>query len=228
MKKFSKTVLLAAALMVSAAAFAVENNASGEPSGEMSGAAPADNQTTILEKIEQTNSSLKTLQAHFDQTKTIPANGREISYEGTLYFTSPSQMSMDYSKPESEAFIINGTSLYMVRDGRQGLYDTTKNNMMRSLSNTLCSCIMGKINDLAKANDAEITAGLTGDGYLVSLTARVKGTRGYSNIYLVYDKTTYVLVKMKLVEFSGISNLYEMSSISRNTAVDSAVYTIPQ
>lgn len=218
-------------IVIIAAAFGIATSAAATTSAAVTPDVPADQddeQSILLGKIEAANNAVETLQAHFDQTRTLPSSGKKIPYEGTLYFTSPSQMSMIYTQPETEIFIINGSSLYMVRDGKEGLYNTEKNNTMRSLSNTLCSCIMGKVSALAQDNDAHVELTTTDEGCLVTLSARKKSTRGYSTIVLLYDKTTYVLIRMELIEFSGISNLYEMSAITTNTTIDSALYAIPK
>ncbi len=182
----------------------------------------------ILEKIEKNNASMTTIQADFVQTRTLPATGKQIHYEGKLLFSSPDRMSMVYTVPETDIFLINGSSLYMVRDGKKGLYDTNKNPLMWSLSNTLCSCVTGKVEALAEENDADIQATEIAGGYRVTLTARTKGTKGYSEIVIEYDTKTTVITLLKLTEFSGVSNLYEMSSIQRNTLINNEVYNIPK
>ncbi len=194
----------------------------------MSISALAGNSETILKKIEGDNATMATVDAAFVQTRTLPATGKQIHYEGHLCFSSPDRMSMVYTVPDTDIFLINGTTIYMVRDGRKGLYDTTKNPLMQSLGNTLCSCVLGKLTALAADNDADIEASEIPGGYRVTLTARTKGTKGYSRIVAEYDAKTTVLTLLELTEFSGISNLYEMSSIKRNTLINNEVYNIPK
>ncbi|MDE6872727.1 MAG: outer membrane lipoprotein carrier protein LolA [Bacteroidales bacterium] len=181
-------------------------------------------QDVILDRIESMNASIKTIEAHFDQTKTLPASGKEIKSEGTLYFTAKDRMSMVYSSPESDLFIIDGTKVSMSHGGRKNVYDTSRNALMGSLSATLLGCITGQVRPLAMENDAEIAAEQTKDGYLVTMTARKKAAKGYSSIVLLYDLKTCVLKRMEMVEFSKISNLYEMSSIKTGGAIPPAVY----
>ncbi|MCM1501266.1 MAG: outer membrane lipoprotein carrier protein LolA [Bacteroidales bacterium] len=178
----------------------------------------------ILDRIESMNASVESIEAHFDQTRTLPASGKEIKSAGTLYFNSKDRMSMLYTTPATDVFIIDGTRLRMVRGGKQNVFDTSKNAMMGSLSTTLLSCINGHVRSLAQANDADVAVEQTKDGYLVTMTARKKAAKGYSSIVLLYDQKTCVLKSMKMVEFSKISTLYEMSSIRTNVDVDPDVY----
>ncbi len=201
----AKTITLAAALLVAVSA----------------------NAQNILEKIETENAKMTTIEADFSQTRTLPATGKEIHYEGLLDFSSPSRMLMVYSIPEEDIFLINGKRLYMVRDGKKALYDTDKNPLMWSLSNTLCSCVTGKLTALAEDNNADIEATEKGGVYHVELTAREKGTKGYSKIVVEYDKSSLVITLLDLVEFSGVSNLYEMTNIRRNILLNNEIYNVP-
>jgi len=181
-------------------------------------------QDAILDRIESANASVTSIQAHFNQTKTLPAGNKEIKSEGTLYFNAKDRMSMLYSVPESDVFIIDGTRLRMVRGEKKNVYDTSKNAVMRSLSTTLLSCIAGQVRALAEANDADISAEQTDGCYLVTMTSRRRASKGYSSIVLKYDLKTCILTSMKMVEFSRISTLYELSDIRKGVAIDPAVY----
>ncbi len=185
------------------------------------------NGQSILEKIESENAKMTTIEADFSQTRTLPATGKEIHYEGKLDFSSPTRMYMDYSIPEDDVFLINGKRLYMVRDGKKALYDTDKNTLMWSLSNTLCCCVRGLLTTLAEDNNAEIEATEKGGVYHVELTAREKSTKGYSKIVVEYDKSNLVITLLDLVEFSGVSNLYEMTNIRRNILINNEIYNVP-
>lgn len=181
-------------------------------------------QENILDRIESANASVMTIEAHFDQTKTLPASGKNLKSEGTLYYNAKDRMALIYDVPESDMFIIDGAKMSMSRGGRKNVFDTSKNVLMGNLSSTLLNCITGRIRALAQANDADVTAEETKEGYLVTATARKKAARGYSSIVLLYDLETCVLSSMKMVEFSQISTLYELSSIKTGVKIDPSVY----
>lgn len=181
-------------------------------------------QEDILDKIESANSSVTAIEAHFNQTKTLPASGKEIKSKGTLYYNAKDRMSLIYDVPESDVFIIDGVKMSMSRGGKKNVFDTSKNALMGNLSATLLNCITGKIRALAQSNDADVTAEKTKEGYLVTATARKKAAKGYSSIVLLYNPDTFVLTSMKMVEFSKISTFYELSSIRTGVKIDPAVY----
>lgn len=181
----------------------------------------------VLQKIEKGSASMPNIEAHFVQTKHIVANDKKIVTEGTLYIADSDKMAMYYNAPSTDLLVINGVQFYMKQGKREKLYNTTKNKPMASLSNTLLSCVRGKVETLAQENNADITAQKSVKGYEVTLVSREKKAKGYAQIDLVYDAKSLMLVYMKMTEFNGISNTYEMSQIKTGGNIDAAKFQAP-
>lgn len=182
----------------------------------------------VLQKIESANASMPNIEAHFVQTKHIVANDKKIVTEGTLYIADSNKMAMYYNEPSTDLLVINGEHFYMKQGKRDKMYNTAKNKPMASLSNTLLSCVRGKVEALAQENNADITAQKSDKGYEVTLISREKKTKGYAQIDLVYDAKSMILVYMKMTEFNGISNTYEMSQIKTGIEIDAAKFVAPE
>lgn len=194
----------------------------------MSAAAPAKaDDAAVLSKIETANSKVETIQAHFIHRKTLVATAKVTSMEGTLYFSSPDKMGMHYTKPATDLLIINGNQFYMNRGRKASTFDTDKNALMRSLSQTLIRCVRGEASQVATDNNADISTSSSGSNYVVTLTAKKNSPKGYSKIVLKYRKSDCMLVSMEMTEFIGVVNLYEMSDIKTGVSVDASVYTVP-
>lgn len=181
----------------------------------------------VLEKIQTANKSVKSLECDFTQTKKILASGRQIPMGGKLYFTSESQLSMLYDKPEGELFVINGPALYMKRDGKANVYNTDKNRRMRSLSNVLLRCIEGKAEEVAAENGADILVNSNSSADIVTIKGKPEQARGYSIIVLTYRKSDSVLTKMEMTDFSGICNIYELKDIVKGKVAPGGVFDVP-
>lgn len=180
-----------------------------------------------LDKIQKANSSLKTVECAFAQTKTLQAAGKIIRSAGQLYFTSDGQLSMQYSKPEGEALIINGKQVCTRRGGKKMVFNTDKNQQMNALSLTLIGCIEGRARDVAEANAADVSVKDMKDGYVVTISARAASPRGYSKIILNYRHSDCTLVRMEMVEFAGVQTVYEMSDIRKGVNVPQDKFAIP-
>lgn len=181
----------------------------------------------LVKKIAAANASVKNIESGFVQTKTLKASGKKIVSEGTLYFANDGRLSMKYSKPAGELLVVNGNKFHMNKGGKSSTFDTSKNQMMGSLAKTLTGCIKGCPQQVATDNGAEISETETAEGYVVTLTAGAGAKRGYSKIVLVYRKSDCVLTKMTMEEVSGISTVYEMKGIKKNTSFPEDVFRVP-
>lgn len=180
----------------------------------------------LLSGIEKANATVKSLEAHFVQTKTLKAKKTSVKSEGTIYLQGADKMAMVYQKPSTDNLKINGSQFFMQRGKKKSLFNTTKNKMMRSLSNTLLYCVHGKVQTLAAENKAKLTTAQTADGITVTLKTEKKSARGYSKIVLVYHPTTKLLTRMQMDEFNGNSTLYQISGIKKNASVNAKVFEI--
>ncbi|MCR5003062.1 MAG: outer membrane lipoprotein carrier protein LolA [Bacteroidales bacterium] len=189
--------ILAAAIISAATCFAADNNAA-------------------LAKIESLNAPVKSISAQFFHKRTIKAAGKVIKMEGNLDFANPDKLKMIYTTPATDKIVIDGKNFTIARGKNPQTFDTSKNALMASLSNTLLNCFKGRISTVAADNNAEVKVAETADKYTVTLTAKKAQTRGYSKIVLTYRKSDGLLMTMEMEEFSGITNLYTMSGAKRN------------
>ncbi len=186
-------------------------------------------ESAMLDKIEQANAAVSSIESHFVQTQTLLAKNETVKSEGTLYLSGTDKMAMHYAAPSTDLLIINGTNFFMNRGKQQNkLYNTAKNKTMRQLSNTLLYCVHGKVRQLAEENNSELTVAQEKTGYVVTLTAKKKQARGYSKIVLTYDPKALLLTRMQMDEFNGNSTLYEMSGTKANATINASVYDIPK
>lgn len=186
-------------------------------------ASGADNDKA-LKTLEQKNASMTGFQGEIRQTKTL-VNKHEIKSAGTLYFAGPDKMSMIYSEPSGEKFIINADKMLVKRDGKANIFDLTKNKLMNSLAVTLLYSMQGRIAELSELCDADIEATMDASGWNITLTARKKAPKGYSRIDLRYSPDGSITY-MKMTEFAGISTTYEMPTLTHALPSDPSVFNI--
>ena len=189
---------------------------------------PTSEEQVLLDAIEKANSSYGSIKSDFRQLRTLKASGKTISLEGVLYYTRADKMSMRYSVPKTDLLIINSGKLYMNRGGKSSLFDTGKNARMKSLSSTLLDCVAGNPAKVADDNNADLRVLPSSDSYVVTISAKPGTSNKYSRIQLTYRKSDCVLVKMIMDEPTGVSNVYEMSSVEKNVSVSDSEYVIPK
>lgn len=182
-------------------------------------------QDDILNKIEQKGNTFNTLTAHFTQKKTIAANGKTISSDGTLYY-APEKFAMHYSPAYNDLLIINGKDFLMVKGKKRNIFNTETNKVMRSLKNTLLYCMVGNIKILAEENNADISTKTYDSSYQITLTAKKKAAKGYSSIIVTYNKNTGYLMEMTMIEFNKNSTVYKMSDYHKNEIIEDNKFLI--
>ena len=185
-----KKIILALAILISASAFAQDG--------------------AILDKIASAGSLCKSVSGPFVETRVSSAGKTSATLKGDLTFTAPDVFSMMYSEPEGDCFMISGDVMKSSIAGTETVYDLRKNVMMRSLSHILLYSFSGRINDLISELGADCKVETSGDGYQVTLSAKVKSTRGYSSVQIFYNASCK-LQKMVMAEWSGRSTTYELA-----------------
>lgn len=179
-----------------------------------------------LDDIRNANESTISLTADFTQTVTNAARKSSATSEGKIYLGEERELAMLYNEPSTEIFIINDDALYMCRGGRTGLYDTTKNKPMGELSQTILGCVRGTLTELADATSSDLSFKRVGNGIEVVLKSKVKRSKWYSEITLMYDKKSLRLRRMLMREYNGNTTLYEISNHNTTEAIPSSVFDI--
>lgn len=147
----------------------------------------------------------------FIQTKVVKVSGKTTEKAGHLVFDGNDQLSMVYSDPEGEFFIIEGNEVKMNLDGKKAEINADKLKAVKLQRATLLNCLTGNWEQAAADNNAEITTEEEEGFNTITLTAKGKVPRGgYASVVLKYD-TDGVLVKMILEESVGAINTYELS-----------------
>lgn len=149
---------------------------------------------------------------NFTQTREMKASGKTIVKSGHLTFDGAEQLSMEYTDPEGEYFIVEGNTVRININGKKSEVNADKVKSVGLQRTTLLNCLSGNWKEAAKANNAESTVAVNKGSHTVTLTTKGKVPRGgYSSVELTYRTSDSKLLKMVLVESTGIRNTYEIA-----------------
>ena len=147
----------------------------------------------------------------FTQTKVMKVSGKTTNKAGHILFDGNDQLSMTYTDPEGDYFIIEGNMVKINMDGKKADLDAEKVKMVKLQRATLLNCLSGNWEQAAADNNAETQVSYEGDTQTVTLTAKGKVPRGgYASVVLTYRNSDGALTKMVLEEAVGAVNTYEM------------------
>ena len=153
----------------------------------------------------------QTYDTDFTQVKLMKVSGKTTDKAGHITFDGNDQLTMTYTQPEGEYFIIEGNMVKINMDGKKAELDAEKVKMVGLQRATLLNCLSGNWEQAAEDNNADLTITEEGGLKTVSIVARGKVPRGgYNSVELTYRLSDGMMTKMVLVEAIGIQNTYEM------------------
>jgi len=147
----------------------------------------------------------------FTHTRVMKVSGKTTNKVGHLLFDGNDHLSMNYTEPEGEYFIVEGTKVKMNMDGKKVELDAEKVPMVKLQRATLLNCLSGNWRQAAAENKAETTVNDSDGLRTIILTVKGKVPRGgYSSVELTYRLSDHMLTKMVLEEAVGSINTYEI------------------
>ena len=153
----------------------------------------------------------QTFNTDFTQTKVMKISGKTTQKAGHLNFDGKDHLSMIYTEPAGEFFIIEGNLVKMNLDGKKAELDAGKVKMVQLQRATLLNCLSGNWEQAAADNNAEATSKEENGSRNIIIKAKGKVPRGgYASVELTYRLSDNMLTKMVLEEANGVINTYEI------------------
>ena len=152
-----------------------------------------------------------TYDTDFTQTHLMKLSGKTKNKAGHLVFNGTDQLSMVYSEPEGEYFIIDGNMVKINLDGKKAELDAEKVKMVKLQRSTLLNCLLGNWEQAAEDNNADLTINEEKGLRTVLIKAKGKVPRGgYNSVEMTYDIADGKMTKLVLEEAIGVVNTYEI------------------
>ena len=151
------------------------------------------------------------VETDFTQTKVLKVSGKTTEKAGHIVFDGNDHLTMTYTQPEGEHFIIEGNMVKINMDGKKANLDADKVKMVKLQRSTLLNCLSGNWEQAAEDNNADLT--VTEDKGFRNVLIKAKGKvprGGYSSVELTYRLSDGMMIKMVLEEVIGSINTYEI------------------
>ena len=152
-----------------------------------------------------------TFDTDFTQVKMMKVSGKTTDKAGHITFDGNDQLSMTYTTPKGDYFIIDGNKVKINLDGKKADLDAEKVKMVQLQRATLLNCLSGNWEQAAADNNADLT--VTEEKGFRNILIKAKGKvprGGYASVELTYRLSDNMLTKMVLEEAVGVINTYEL------------------
>ena len=153
----------------------------------------------------------QTYDTDFTQTHVMKISGKTKNKAGHLIFNGSDQLSMQYTTPEGEYFVIDGNMVKINMDGKKAELDAEKVKMVKLQRSTLLNCLLGNWEQAAQDNNADLTVNEEKGQRVVLIKAKGKVPRGgYNSVEMTYNIADGKMTKLVLEEAIGVVNTYEI------------------
>ena len=102
---------------------------------------------TLLDKIQHTYERTSALTARFDQTATLTSLNRQQTSSGQLYIEKPHSIRWEYTQPDAQTILYDGTTLRIYTPKRRQLLQSTIDENNRTNVALLFLAGVGKLRD---------------------------------------------------------------------------------
>ena len=153
----------------------------------------------------------QTYDTEFKHTHRLKVNGKTTVMKGRLTYDGSDKLSMIYSDPDSDYFIIDGAQIKMNLYGKKTEMDSEKVSMIKLQRATLLNCLNGNWEQAAKDNNATATSSeKLGFRTVNIVSGKVVPRGGYKSVSITYRIKDGKVTRLTLEDAVGIEDTYEM------------------
>lgn len=164
----------------------------------------------VMQKINQSAMKVKSIDCQFTQTKQSAMLQQAAVMEGEMHYRAPRQMRWEYTKPEKQAFIVQGDSIFVEKAGKK---QVANNRMMKGITSMVMGCITGQ--QLLDQKSFKTALYDDGNCYRAELTPLRKDMkRMFSQMVMLFNKADYSVMEVRLQEKESGSTSIRFRSVN--------------
>lgn len=197
--------------------------------------------SVVLNKILEGNRQYQTIRTQFQHDR---YKGDKLRHRfGTLYYEAlhpknkkdvSALISMLYSDPKGEYYIITDKKLHNVISGFHLHFNYKIIPLMKQLGNAMAWAMKGDIYSLYDNFNVDLKITADNNFYTVSLDSRRGFNKGINRLVLKYDKKNYLISYMLMEEKLGVTHIYTIGKDAAghihqpvfNQPIDAAVFSV--
>lgn len=181
----------------------------------------------VIERINNTAYSLKSMTCSFTQTKYISLLSDKMESEGQMYYKQPNKLRWEYTTPYQYLFIFNGTKVYVGNKSRKDVIDTNSNKIFKEVGRIMMSTVTGTV--LSNSSDFSVDIADDNTQWQVTLIPQKKEMKKmFSKIVLLFNKSNLMIFEINLYEKNNDRTNIKLKDIKTNSAVNETLFAIPK
>lgn len=188
--------------------------------------APSSAQTpdinTLIDKIQQTYEHTSALTADFVQVATLTSLNRQQTSSGRVYIEKPHAIRWEYTQPDAQTILYNGTTLRVYTPKRRQLLQSVVDENNRTNVALLFLAGIGKLRDAF-----EVTSLSSHEPQLASLVLVPRSSQaGFSELHIAVNTQSFFVEKLLIHDSIGNLTEIRLSSLGTHTALPAKTFEL--
>ncbi len=183
------------------------------------------NEAQIKQKINQTASTLKSMQCDFVQTKHMKLLNDKLVSKGKMYYQKSDKLRWEHLSPYTYTFILNADKVLLKNQKRNDVIDVNQNKMFKEIARIMMNSVVGNCLTDDKNFKTSLTATST-EWIATLLPLRKDMKQMFQKIILHFNKQKSVVTLVELIEKNGDKTVIELKNTVLNETIDAKMFAV--
>ena len=176
----------------------------------------------LLDKIQQTYERTNALTARFDQTATLTSLNRQQISSGRVYIEKPYSIRWEYTQPDAQTILYDGTTLRIYTPKRQQLLQSMVDEHNRTNVALLFLAGVGKLREAF-----EVTSLSSPEPQFAHLLLMPRSSQaGFSELHITVNVQNYFVEKLLIHDSIGNLTEIRLSSLETPAALPDKTFEL--
>jgi len=177
---------------------------------------------TLLDKIQQTYERTSALTARFDQIATLTSLNRQQTSSGRVYIEKPHSIRWEYTQPDAQTILYDGTTLRIYTPKRHQLLQSTVDENNRTNVALLFLAGIGKLRETF-----EVTSLSSPEPQLAYLLLMPRSSQaGFSELHIAVNTQSYFVEKLLIHDSIGNLTEIRLSALETPAALPAKTFEL--
>lgn len=173
----------------------------------------------VMDKLTQKAASMKCMNCHFTQNKTMAMLAEPIVSEGLMDYIAPDKLRWEYTSPYSFALLADGEKITKITEGNEDVLDAKSGRMYQGIVNIIMSSATGR--DLFDKSTFDVVITEDGAFWKAEMTPKKRDMkRVFSMLTFYFDKSNNVISKVEMTEAGGDVTMIQFYDMKTNELCD--------
>jgi len=181
-------------------------------------------QKSMVEKINRTAASIRSIDCSFTQVKTLQFLNDKMTSQGRMLFVAEgAKLRWEYQTPYSYTFILNGQKVFIHSQKNTQTIDISQSRLFQSIAEVMLNSVTGK--SLSTNADFVCAMMTQGDDWVADLVPKKKELKKmFKSIRLYFGSKQQMVTRVEMTEQNGDTTMITLKDVKTNGRVDEKMF----